>query len=357
MALVMIEGNLRHLPLNEVFQIIVTGQKSGILSLTKRDKRARIYFEFGRVQYAYSVPGTHLGELFVRAEQLTTYETQIIQDQLSDPSANLGIQAVGLGYISEKKFKSTLKVYITDMLTDLLSWKGGSFHFAERSNLLSQVPPEYTFDAMALLMEVIRRQDEWERGLADPRNVYKRSGDPSHIELPEGAWDVLRLLDGKRSASSVAADMDIPDQQVYRLLELLNAEKIISLSPYSVEEPLIFVISQDQLRQRLIQLSLRRDGMYPFLSSNYEHALEKLQSIYPKVIVLEKEGEESWEFIKEVRQQPGYSHLPVIMLEKEVESVGLLKRWKRPKVHRLLLPFQELELQELVSQCAGRPAL
>lgn len=353
----MIEGNLRHLPLNEVFQIIVTGKKSGILSLTKREKRARIYFEMGHVQYAYSVPGIHIGEMLVRMELLNTYEAQVLQNQLPDPSANLGLHAVRSGFLSEDDFKKVLKVYITEMLTELLSWKGGSFHFSEKSLLVSQTPPEHTFDAMALLIEVIRRQDAWEDNLAGPKNVFKRTGDPSNITLPEGAWEVLSHLDGRRSASSVAADMDIPDQQVYYLLGLLTDQNIISLSPYTIEEPLIFVLSQNHLVQQLIQLALRRYGMYPFLCKSYEDTLETLQNVHPKVIVMEKEGEASWDFIREVRKQPGCSHLAIVMLEDESESVGLLKRWNRPKVQRLLKPFNELELQDLVGHFAGRPGI
>ncbi len=353
----MIEGNLRHLPLSEVFQIIVTGQKSGILSLKQDEKRSRIYFEMGRVQYAYCVPGLHLAEILVRMELLTTFEAQSLYQALEDKNSNIAIYAVDRGLLSEEDLKRALKTYITETLTFLLSWKSGSFNFTEKSALVSQTPPDYTFEAMSLLMEVIRRHDEWGRGLAEPRSIYKQVGNPTTHTLPEGSWEILGLIDGRRSSSSVAAEIDMPEKAVFRILYELAEEGVLAKTSFTADEPLILVVSKNIFYQRLIRLALRRIAVQPLLEETYEAALAIAAQERPRAVIVDKYDESAWDFVKELRQLTGFSQIAVIMLDAEQESVGILKRWNRPKVTKVLKPFHEIDLQQLISQFVGRTSV
>ncbi|MCA9839098.1 MAG: DUF4388 domain-containing protein [Trueperaceae bacterium] len=353
----MIEGNLRHLPLSEVFQIIVTGQKSGVLSLKQNQKRSRIFFEMGRVQYAYCVPGLHLAEILVRTELLSSFEVQKLYEALEDKHSNLASYANEQGLITEDSLKLVLKTYITETLTFLLSWRSGNFFFTEKSALTTQTPPEYTFEAMSLLMEVIRRHDEWGRGLAEPKSIYQQVGNPTTHTLPEGSWDILGLIDGRRSSSSIAAELDMPEEDVYRILYVLAEEGILSKHPFLANEPLILVVSKNIFYQRLIRFMLRRIAVQPWLEDDYAKALETAAQDRPKVIIVEKQDESTWDFVKELRQIPGFSQIPILMLDHENESVGILKRWNRPKVIKILKPFQEIALQQLVSQFVGRASV
>ena len=72
----MIQGSLKNLPLTDMFQLIANSQKSGIMTLTRFEARARIYFDLGRISYAHMTPGNHLGEIMVRMDMLTFHDVQ-----------------------------------------------------------------------------------------------------------------------------------------------------------------------------------------------------------------------------------------------------------------------------------------
>ncbi len=353
----MIEGKLHQLPLAEVFQIIVTSKKSGVLSILSKEKRARLFFEMGQVQYAYITPGVHLTEVMVRMELLTIFEAQGLQDSSPDNVDQLTNEALRQGFLDEDSLKRALKSYLTEILTDLLAWKTGDFQFNEKSLLVSQTPPEYSFDAMALLMEVLRRQDEWKRGIVKSSSIYKQLGNPTSFTLPEGSWEILGLLDGRRSSGTIAAELDMTENQVYRILFLLEQNNLVQLVPFSKKDVFALVLSKNQVLARLIRLSLKRIDVQPLLSYKSEDALSLVNEHRPRFVLVDKQGEESWQFVKDLRQMPGYSQIPVIMLEQEPESVGILKRWQRPKVITMQKPFEELDLQQLLSDLIGRQSV
>ena len=353
----MVEGSLRNVPLSDVFQIMGTGQKSGVLTVSREEGKARIYFEMGKIQYAHVTPGVHLGEILVRMEFLTSFEVQdiLLRQKYENPGTPLGLTAVAMGYLDQCDLKQALRAQVTEVITDLMFWRNGSFHFAEKSPMASQVPTDHTFDAMQLLMEVIRRLDNWKEGSADPTLVYERKGDPSSLELPPVSWEVLGHVDGKRSGVSIAAEMDLSEKQVYHLLFVLERAGVIQPVTYTIEDFTILLVSPSSALQRLMRLSLRRANLVPQLTDSYVSGINYVRSKHPQMIVVDEHDGEGWEFIKDVRKLAGRSHLPIVLLSNEQDSPGFFERLKRPKAHVLEKPFRELEFQQLVSQLAGRP--
>lgn len=352
----MIEGSLRNVPLSDVFQIITTGLKSGVLTVSDMDRRARIYFEMGRIQYAHMIPGVHLGEMLVRMELLTTFEVQTILRKQSEenPGTPLGLTAVAMGYITEEELKRALEAQIIEAISEILLWRRGNFHFAEKSPTASQVPTDHTFDGMFLLMEMLSRIDAWKAGLVKAEDIFERCGDPTRIEMPEGGWDVLGQVNGRRSAASIAAETDLSEKHVYHLLYQLQEAGVIRLSSFTVDEPTVLVVCYSSALQRLLRLSLQRAGLRLQIADSFRYGIEFLLKSHPQAIVVDGLHGEEWEFIREVRKMPGRSHLPIVLLSYEVQTPGLLERFRRPKAHLLKKPFEEIELQQMLSQVLGR---
>lgn len=353
----MIEGSLRDAPIADVFQIIVGGHKSGVLTITRGESLARIYFERGRIQYAHISPGTQLGEILVRMELLTALEVQeiLLRQRRENAGTPLGLMAVELGLMSHDDLARALEAQVLEVLGELLTWKTGTFTFAERSPTATQVPTGHDFDAMQLLFEVAQRLAEWGQGGVDPAAVFVRAGDPTKVNLPKGGWEVLGYIDGKRSASSIAAEIDLPEQQVYYLLQELLVRGIIEPAPFPVEEPLILIVSTSSALQRLLRLALRRARLRTVLATDGETAMQLLITKRPHALVVDDEQGEGWQFVREVRRLPGQAHLPVLVLTHEPQGAGLLSRLRRPKAYTLAKPFEEIEVQQIVTQMLGRP--
>ena len=121
----------------------------------------------------------------------------------------------------------------------LLIWSEGEFevefksvHRDEAINLSNQ----------GLLMEGLRRMDEWGRLLeelppltsifeVDYRELSERLS-----EIPDEVNQVLRLFDGKRSLQDVVDDCDLPDLDTLQLISKLYFEGLI-YEPEELEEP------------------------------------------------------------------------------------------------------------------------
>src|SRR5690606_9906211 len=103
----------------------------------------------------------------------------------------------------------------------------------------SQAPTEHSIDAMMLLMRVAQNQHEFADTDIAPSVVFAREGDPTRVDMPAGAWEVLACVDGRRSARSIAAELDLTEKHVYHLLSELERLDIIERAPYSVEDPIV----------------------------------------------------------------------------------------------------------------------
>jgi CheY-like chemotaxis protein len=339
-----------------VFQIIATGLKTGVLTVSDIDKRARIYFEMGRIQYAHLTPGVHLGEILVRMELLTSFEVQnILQRQAEEnPGTPLGLTAVDLGYVTQEELKRALESQIIEVLTDIMLWRRGNFHFAEKSPMASQVPTDHTFDGMALLMEVIRRIDEWKVGQVAPEDIFERHGDPTTIIMPEGGWEVLGHINGRRSAASLSAELDLSEKHVFHILFELLELGVIRPTSFTIDEPLVLIVCHSSALQRLIRLSVQRAGFRPLLAESFRYGLETLNKERPQAIIVDALEGEEWDFVREIRKMPGRSHLPIVVLTHEMQSQGFFERFRRPKAHTLKKPFEETEFQQLLMQLVGK---
>ncbi|HKI58146.1 MAG TPA: DUF4388 domain-containing protein [Trueperaceae bacterium] len=353
----MIEGSLRNVPLSDVFQIIATGQKSGILTVMRGKARARIYFEQGRVQYAHISPGVHLGEILVRMDLLTTHEVQEIlrRQHVENAGTPLGLMAVEMRLIDEEDLKGALERQVLEVVSELMSWSDGQFNFAERSGWASQAPTNHSVDAMALLMSVAQRLHDFEGGLVDADTIYLRSGDPTKVEMPPGAWEVLGYIDGKRTARSVAAELDLTEKHVFHLMHELVERSVIEAQPFRVEDPLVLAVSPSSALQRLLRLSLQRARLRAEVALDYDDALKILPGMHPSALVVDDEEGAGWALVKELRKQAGQSHLPVLMLVDEEPKGGIFGRARRPRAEVLLKPFHEIEFQQIITRMVGRP--
>lgn len=353
----MVEGSLRNVPLADVFQLVATGQKSGVLSVANGEVRARIYLERGRVQVAHVSPGVHLGEVLVQLDLLTAREVQEILARQARENAGtpLGLAAVATGLLSEDDLYRALRRQAIEVIAELLAWREGDFAFSERSVSASQVPTEHTHDAMGLLMEADALRQELGAGIADPAIVYRRDGDPTLATLPEGAWDVLAHVDGHRSARTVASDSDLGEGRALGILKRLEEVGVLAALPSDAPEPTVLIVSTSTAMQRLVRLALQRVGLRPLLFTEGGRALEALDEVRPTVVVVDDREGEGWELIRALRRIPGRGHLPAVVLSAGDEPDGWLARLRRPRAHVLVRPFDELQLQTLVSRLAGRP--
>ena len=176
-----IEGPLRELGLQEVFQLIDLSRKTGVLHVTSRlkDDEGHVYFEGGRVVQA-SVKSKPVPPI--------------------DPRT-----------LSDRELERRNRGQVEFAVYDLMAWREGFFRFEERP--IGDIAPtqRVTIATESLLMESARRIDEWGR-IADkipnlkvvPLLAEVANEHESHLDLLPHEWEVLSLIDGTRDLRAIA---------------------------------------------------------------------------------------------------------------------------------------------------------
>jgi hypothetical protein len=176
-----IEGPLRELGLQEVFQLLDLSRKTGVLHVTNRmkDDEGHVWFERGRVIQAN-----------VKSKAVAPVDARALSDR--------ELERRNRGQVE-------LAIY------DLMAWREGFFRFEERETADIAADRRVTIPTESLLMESARRIDEWGR-IADkipnlkvvPVLADAGTEHESQLDLLPHEWEVLSLIDGQRDLRAIA---------------------------------------------------------------------------------------------------------------------------------------------------------
>lgn len=358
----MIQGRLREVPLEDILTLISSGHKSGVLTVMLDEREARVHFENGRVLYARIEDGANLGEYLVRLELMSPEEVQALISRQSkeNPHTPLGMMAVRQGIISEDDLKKALEAQILDATTEILIWSEiprSRFHFKERSLTASQVPTPHNLDAQSLLFEATRRLDEWRRGQVKPHEVLEvgvnLQTDPRAAKLSLGQWELLYLVDGQRSAASIAAEIHIPEGETYHQLFTLQEQGLLRPAEVRPEDPWVLLVTESQTTRRLTTLALTRERYRVMLADSVDRARELLLERRPNTVVLDM-PEDAIETVKALRGKTKTVTPVVALVKAEPRVGGLFGRASVPGLRFLVKPYTEMQLIQTIAAVTAR---
>lgn len=340
----MLSGQLRNVPLGEVFQVLATGHKVGTLEVTRGAQVAVLQLDRGRILYASLRPGVHLGEVMIRMELLSSDEVQsILASQAHEHAgAPLGYAALRLGLVDADDLAAAVRRQVEEVVAELLSWRDGSFAFSEAAVDRTYVPDGQAVDAMGVLMDVVAQLESSDAASVPFGAVFERVGDPTAVTLPVGAWELLAHVDGRRSTRSVAAEVDMPRQRVRAVLGQLEALGVVRRVALVEPEPSVLLVVASDAQERLLALLVERVGAQAQGAASLDAALQAARERRPNAVVIDDAGE-GWEQVRALRAEAGLAHLPIAVLSPAAPRPSL-RFWRRPKADHLTRPFVEAEL-------------
>ena len=234
-----LEGTLKDLHVQDVFQLLDLGRKTGKLRITSelRQTAATICFERGGVVAAALGSDPHpIGTRLVRVGKITAEQLDRARTlQSAGDGRRLGDILVDLGAISRRELDRQLKAQIEEAVFDLLTWTEGYFRFEEGAPCAAAVESPVRSPTEALLMEGARRLDEWSRigstvshlGLV-PRLPEQNGAAP--LDLVPFEWEVLAAVDGQRDLHTLADVLGRSKFEVARTIYGLTAAGVLELS-------------------------------------------------------------------------------------------------------------------------------
>lgn len=164
-------GDLEHLPIVDVIQLLHATRKSGILAIQGRRGRSELAFRDG-----YIVSASHLnnsvriGQVLIQRGAVTGEGLEralTVQEQAGSGRKPLVSTLVELGIVSEQAAYGGLQALIEMTLVEVLTWKTGTFSLeanpapaADGYQYRPEVAGDIQVDTQGVLMDALRIFDE-----------------------------------------------------------------------------------------------------------------------------------------------------------------------------------------------------
>jgi tetratricopeptide (TPR) repeat protein len=240
---VALEGPLKEFHIQDVFQLLDLGRKTGVLRVTSelRQTAASVTFDRGGVVAAtLGKNPQRFGARLVRSGKISAKDLdRALALQEKGDSRRLGDILVSLGAIARRELDRQLKAQVEETILDLLGWTEGHFRFEEGATSEALVDSPIRIPTEGLLMESARRLDEWSRieSKVPHLRVVPKLPPPDataggKLDLVPLEWEVLAAVDGERDLHALADTLGRSEFDVARTVYALAAAGVVVLDEH-----------------------------------------------------------------------------------------------------------------------------
>ncbi len=168
-------GDLEHLHITDIIQLLHTTRKSGIFSVKGSKGESKIVFSSGYIVAASHINNSvRIGTVLVKTGAITVDDLKQALDVMRDAGENrkpLIATLIQIGKLKREDALRGLKQLIEITIVELMGWAQGAFTFDSDEVTASsgggEVEQDFGVDAQMVLMDALRIFDEQER---DRRN-------------------------------------------------------------------------------------------------------------------------------------------------------------------------------------------
>jgi len=247
-----LEGNVRDFGLSEILQLIALQKKSGMLSITGEQTMV-IYFREGQVistRDRRRMANDPLREYILKYGYLSRDEMDRIQQIQAESSLDLTDILASEKKFSEDELRTIFAEQIQETIQEILSWPKSQYKFIIGSQVLQGVKYFGSLKVEGLLMESMRRIDEYPellRIFTSEDTIVKHlpmppEAPPKLDELEESIYELLR---GEMRIGEIVSKAQMARFCTYEALknllekELLQIVKIAKPAAVEVAEPVV----------------------------------------------------------------------------------------------------------------------
>jgi hypothetical protein len=225
-----LKGTLDDFTLSDIFRLTALAKKTGRLEVERRTGSGRVYFRDGEVYHAESTKSQELlGSKLTRSGRVTEQQLRRAVIEHEQTGRRLGDVLIEQGVVDKEQIEWAVRSQIEDGVFDLLRWDLGAFVWEPDVETEVEVP--LTVSVENLIIEASRRLDEISqiRKKIPSADVVlamsPRPPDGAHqINITSEEWQVLVLVDGRRTVEDIATSTGAEAYQTTRLLfGLINA--------------------------------------------------------------------------------------------------------------------------------------
>lgn len=231
-----IGGNLRTMPFADLLQWVSQSRKTGTLVIDGPKFKKKLTFNDGTIiATASNNPKELLGYYLVGWKFIDEEELPELLEMQDRYGTLLGELLITIGRIRREDLTKILMAKTEDSLYDIFLWEEGDFQF------LDNVLPTMKFEPLnlsvdALIMEGVRRKDEWERmrqSIPDIDWIPRLKHAVDVEQLGPMEVSIIRQLNGQNSIEDVALACRISPFYVAQFIFNGLPQDIFTLTPPS----------------------------------------------------------------------------------------------------------------------------
>jgi hypothetical protein len=236
-----LNGSLNEFILADVFNLLTQQKITGKLTMNDEQKEGCIVFKGGLIVGAHCGDETLQNKLFNYLVDVKKNSSEPLGQLFNTHSGSLNALCASIverSLMDSKELKNFADTCVEDITCSLLSWKSGSYRFNSLQSVAAMVCSSVTITADGVIMEGMRRADEWARMqdyiTNDAVFVNANKNVPLSAEVdifssPETY--ILGLLDGSRTVYSIIKSCCLCEYKVYESINiLLQSQRVIALS-------------------------------------------------------------------------------------------------------------------------------
>ncbi len=230
-----LNGDLATMGLEDIFQWLAVGKKTGVLELKGALHTKRVAFHEGRITSIWSSdPREYLGQYLLAFNRISEEQLRDALATQEDEQQLLGRILVNRQLVTEAEIRRIVQLKVEESIFDTFLWNAGSFEFHDgaeshqRAMLLS-------LDVTGIVLEGARRLDDWKR----IRKVIK-GGDAvlapiseaiaEHLPLAPEDANILARLDGIKRVDQLVLDLRQPEYKINKLLFDLHEKGLVRIT-------------------------------------------------------------------------------------------------------------------------------
>ena len=232
----MLAGSLKDFSIDDIFQLFSLTKKSGALRIEASGTEGHVYFANGAVIFAVAdVRRVALGARLVAADLLTEDQLRELASSADGSALELASALLSSSVVEAAGVESYLQEQVHESVGQLLRLADGSFKF-DNSTTTSDWPGQ-SFPAAELLAEGHRRLEEWHTISSQVPSldvpiflVPTLPGDVDDVTVARDQWQLLSLIDGRRTARDLVELTGKGEFAACKLLAELLALGLVELA-------------------------------------------------------------------------------------------------------------------------------
>jgi hypothetical protein len=339
-------GDLEHLPIMDIIQLVHTTRKSGIFSIKGSTGESKIVFRNGSIVSANHIDNSvRIGSVLLKTGAVTIDDLKQAMDVMKHADKDrmpLLATLVQMGRLKREDALRGLKKLVVLTIVELMSWTKGTFTFDTDAIIVaSDGGQDLGVNAQMVLMEALRVFDERERDRAEGKEVLSLKA--LYADVLPGEGVVEAELEAEGEGPTVTADdlglgdldrlekkipRPVSEMEIFDPIEI-HRRKIKELLPdfsFEEQEALVAFLRRSGDRKVAADAAAKQAGKAVVIYSNDALISHSVMSLCNDEGVLVFATDDEKDLDRMVSQCLLSEKMPVVVFDNPERSEGAFSR-------------------------------